>query len=160
MQRMVFLIGFFLLHAMTGYAQLNTQSKAYTYKDTLRGTIGPERSWWDVQHYAIYVEPDYASKTIKGKVDIRFKVMSSGDLMQIDLQEPMELEKAYLGDDPMAYTRKGNAYFVKLDKKLPIGSEALLALKFSGKVQVAVRPPWDGGWIFSKDKMGRPWMRC
>ncbi|MBS1932478.1 MAG: M1 family metallopeptidase, partial [Bacteroidetes bacterium] len=22
----------------------------------------------------------------------------------------------------------------------------------------AVRPPWDGGWIFAKDKLGRPWM--
>ena len=147
-----------MLVGLASFAQLNTQSKTYTFKDTLRGTLGAERNWWDVQHYAIYVEPDYANKTIKGKVDIRFKVKSSGNVMQIDLQEPMELEKAYLGDHALPYSRKGNAFFVTLDKNLAIGSEALLALKFSGKVQEAIRPPWDGGWIFSKDKLGRPWM--
>lgn len=147
-----------MLVGLVSFAQLNTQSKTYTLKDTLRGTLGAERSWWDVQHYAIYVEPDYSNKTIKGKVDIRFKVKSSGNVMQIDLQEPMELEKAYLGDHALPYSRKGNAFFVTLDKNLAIGSEALLALKFSGKVQEAIRPPWDGGWIFSKDKLGRPWM--
>ena len=147
-----------MLVGLASFAQLNTQSKTYTLKDTLRGTLGAERNWWDVQHYAIYVEPDYANKTIKGKVDIRFKVKSSGNVMQIDLQEPMELEKAYLGDNALPYTRKGNAFFVTLDKNLAVGSDALLALKFSGKVQEAIRPPWDGGWIFSKDKLGRPWM--
>jgi aminopeptidase N len=147
-----------MLVGLTTFAQLNTQSKTYMLKDTLRGTLGAERSWWDVQHYAIYVEPDYANKTIKGKVDIRFKVKSSGNVMQIDLQEPMELEKAYLGDHALPYSRKGNAFFVTLDKNLAVGSDALLALKFSGKVQEAIRPPWDGGWIFSKDKLGRPWM--
>lgn len=147
-----------MLVGLASFAQLNTQSKTYTLKDTLRGTLGAERSWWDVQHYAIYVEPDYANKTIKGKVDIRFKVKSSGNVMQIDLQEPMELEKAYLGDHALPYSRKGNAFFVTLDKNLAVGSDALLALKFSGKVQEAIRPPWDGGWIFSKDKLGRPWM--
>ena len=147
-----------MLVGLASFAQLNTQSKTYTLKDTIRGTLGAERSWWDVQHYAIYVEPDYANKTIKGKVDIRFKVKSSGNVMQIDLQEPMELEKAYLGDHALPYSRKGNAFFVTLDKNLAVGSDALLALKFSGKVQEAIRPPWDGGWIFSKDKLGRPWM--
>ena len=158
MKRILSLFLTVLFFSLTSFAQLNTQSKTYTFKDTLRGTLTAERTWWDVQHYAIYVEPDYASKTIKGKVDIRFKVKSAGNVMQIDLQEPMELEKAYLGDNAMPYTRKGNAFFVTLDKNLPVGSEALLALKFSGKVQEAIRPPWDGGWIFSKDKMGRPWM--
>ena len=99
-----------MLVGLASFAQLNTQSKTYTLKDTLRGTLGEERNWWDVQHYAIYVEPDYANKTIKGKVDIRFKVKSSGKVMQIDLQEPMELEKAYLGDHALPYSRKGNAF--------------------------------------------------
>jgi aminopeptidase N len=86
------------------------------------------------------------------------KILSAGKVMQIDLQEPMQLEKAYWGEESLTYTRKGNAYFVEFSKAPAIGSEGKLALKFSGQVQVAVRPPWDGGWIFSKDKLGRPWM--
>ena len=149
------LLAVMALHAS---AQLNTQSKAYTFKDTLRGTLLPERTWWDVRHYAIHVEPDYAKKSIEGKVDMQIKISSAGKVMQIDLQEPMQLEKAYWGEESLTYTRKGNAYFVEFSKAPAIGSEGKLALKFSGQVQVAVRPPWDGGWIFSKDKLGRPWM--
>ena len=146
------------LFAGQANAQLNSQAKAYTYKDTLRGTLLPERTWWDVRHYAIHVEPDYAKKSIEGKVDMQIKILSAGKVMQIDLQEPMQLEKAYWGEESLTYTRKGNAYFVEFSKAPAIGSEGKLALKFSGQVQVAVRPPWDGGWIFSKDKLGRPWM--
>ncbi|MEO0001743.1 MAG: hypothetical protein RL766_1789, partial [Bacteroidota bacterium] len=149
------LLAVMALHAS---AQLNTQSKAYTFKDTLRGTLLPERTWWDVRHYAIYVEPDYAQKSIKGKVDILVKIVEAGTVMQIDLQEPMQLEKAYWGEESLSYTRKGNAYFIQFNHAPAIGTEGKLALKFSGQVQVAVRPPWDGGWIFSKDKLGRPWM--
>src|SRR5690606_24397353 len=30
--------------------------------------------------------------------------------------------------------------------------------KFSGTPVAAKNPPWDGGWIWSKDSLGRPWM--
>ena len=78
--------------------------------------------------------------------------------MQIDLQAPMQLDKAMLGNSELKYTRNGNVFFVQVDKNLPIGSDQQLSLVYSGNVQVAIRPPWDGGWIFSKDKLGRPWM--
>ncbi|MFN5020683.1 MAG: M1 family metallopeptidase [bacterium] len=139
-------------------AQLNSQAKSYTRADTLRGSLNEARNWWDVQHYAVYVEPDYDNKTIKGKVDIRFKVLSPGKTMQIDLQEPMQLGKAYIGDKPMTFKRDGNTFFINVSDILSKDSIFTLALQFQGNVTVAKRPPWDGGWIFSKDKLGRPWM--
>ena len=33
-----------------------------------------------------------------------------------------------------------------------------ISIAYSGKPREAVRPPWDGGWIFTKDEKGRPWM--
>ena len=139
-------------------AQLNSQAKSYTRADTLRGSLNEARNWWDVQHYAVYVEPDYDNKTIKGKVDIRFKVLSPGKTMQIDLQEPMQLGKAYIGDKPMTFKRDGNTFLINVSDILSKDSIFTLALQFQGNVTVAKRPPWDGGWIFSKDKLGRPWM--
>ncbi len=29
---------------------------------------------------------------------------------------------------------------------------------YHGKPREAVKPPWDGGWIWTKDSLGRPWM--
>jgi aminopeptidase N len=37
-------------------------------------------------------------------------------------------------------------------------AEQTLTVYFSGAPRVAKNPPWDGGWIFTKDKEGRPWM--
>jgi aminopeptidase N len=78
--------------------------------------------------------------------------------MQIDLQMPMQLDKAVLNGQTLNYSRNGNAFFILINNALPIGSTHTISLSYSGNVQVAVRPPWDGGWIFSKDKLGRPWM--
>lgn len=153
-----FLIVIALLLGSSVSAQLQSQAKSYTQQDTLRGSLGEGRTWWDVQHYAVYVEPDYQKKSIQGKVDITVKVLGSGTKMQIDLQQPMQLESAYWGDESLSFTRNGNAYFIEFPKSPAVGTEGKLALKYRGQVQVAVRPPWDGGWIFAKDKMGRPWM--
>ena len=66
----------------------------FTHQDTLRGTITPERAWWDVFTYNIYVAPDYKTKTIKGYNEISFGINSDGKnrKMQIDLQQPMMID--------------------------------------------------------------------
>lgn len=152
-----FSFGMFMLTLLFSFSSL-AQKKIYTKADTLRGSINEERAWWDVLHYDILVKPDYVAKTIQGKVDITFKVLSLGRTMQIDLQEPMEITKAYIGNIPISYSREGNVYHLSILNELQKDSTVKLALAFKGKVKTAVNPPWDGGWIFAKDKLGRPWM--
>ena len=153
-----FLSFLFLINFSPVQSQLFAPAKTFSRSDTLRGSLSKARTWWDVQHYTILVEPDFANKSITGKVDILFTVKEIYDTMQIDLQHPMELTKAYLGDDALEYKRDGNVYHLIINKKLNIGTEVKLALAFSGKVREATRPPWDGGWIFTKDRNGNPWM--
>lgn len=153
-----FLLLIFFGSAISLQGQSNHAEKIFSHADTLRGSLSNARNWWDVQRYKILVEPDYTNKTISGKVDILFKTVGTYDTMQIDLQSPMQLNKAFLGDESLDYFRDGNAYFIILKKRPKIGAEATLALSFSGKVREAIRPPWDGGWIFTKDKNGNPWM--
>ncbi|MFN5423291.1 MAG: M1 family metallopeptidase [bacterium] len=139
-------------------AQLTTQAVSYSRADTLRGSLLPERIWWDVLHYNIEIEPNYKEKTIKGKVALRFKAVDSGNVMQIDLQSPMNITSAMLGNQPLTFRRDGNVFYMQLVKTLPKGSTDTLFMLFEGKVRQAIQPPWDGGWIFSQDKLGRPWM--
>jgi aminopeptidase N len=147
-----------LLNSVIAQAQLGPITKGFTRADTLRGSITPERAWWDVIRYSILVTPDFEKKSISGKTDIRFKVTAPGKRMQIDLQQPMELTKAYYLDKPVPYTRDGNVYYLEFPSTLKKGTTGTLALAFRGNPKVARRPPWDGGWIFQKDKQGRPWM--
>ena len=141
--------------------RLNAQEaakKQYTRQDTLRGTITPERAWWDATHYNISVQPDYITKQIKGTNEISFRVLSPGDKMQIDLQEPMQINAIKERGHSLKFYRDGNAFFVRWPSRLKAGSMHTIAVDFSGTPRAAVRPPWDGGWIWSKDKSGAPWM--
>jgi aminopeptidase N len=161
-------------------AQPLNQKKGFTRQDTLRGSITPERAWWDVQHYTIDVTPDYASKTISGTVNIVIKKVgqSTTTRLQIDLQAPMILDSAFYSVEhkiqkktthyPVKFTREGNVYWLETKEfqnqiattyiAEGIGADDRLTLYFHGKPREAVRPPWDGGWIWTKDKEGRPWM--
>ncbi|MCG2617236.1 M1 family metallopeptidase [Terrimonas sp. NA20] len=134
----------------------------YTHQDTLRGSVTPERAWWDVTNYKIAVTPDYAAKTIKGSSRITYKI--SGNVtasMQIDLQQPMQLDSVFIGTQrtKLSYQRDGNVFYIQLPAGYPNGLTAdSIELFYSGKPREAVNPPWDGGWIWKKDPEGRPWM--
>ncbi|NML23453.1 M1 family metallopeptidase [Pseudoflavitalea sp. G-6-1-2] len=148
--------------ALTGvssscHAQPLHGSRTFTHQDTLRGSITPERAWWDVQQYIISVEPDFNTKTIKGSNTIFFKPTGKGKVMQIDLQEPMVIDKAFFHGIPLPLKRDGNVYYLTFEDDLP-KKEQSIRIEFSGKPREAVNPPWDGGWIWKKDKNGNPWM--
>jgi aminopeptidase N len=153
-------------------AQLFSQPKKFTMQDTLRGSITPERAWWNVAFYHIYVAPDYKTKTIAGWNEIGFDVNADGKnkIMQIDLQQPLAIDSIIFNSKKInTFNRNGNVYLVNLGnfdfmaaktslrKKIPV---KLYSIKifYHGKPREAVYPPWDGGWIFSKDDKGRPWM--
>jgi aminopeptidase N len=99
------------------------------------------------------------TRTTKGKNVITYKVLNGHypNVMQIDLQDTLQIDSVILNYKPLAFTREGNAWHVKMpvQKKSSIQS---IAVFFSGKARVAPRAPWDGGWTFTKDSLGRPWM--
>jgi aminopeptidase N len=145
---------FFLFDAS---AQDIPQQK-FTHQDTLRGSVTPERAWWDVQYYNINVTPNYAEKTIMGVVEIRFQVLKAGTKMQIDLQQPMKIVQVNYNNRPVTVSHDGNVHYINLPAAPPVGSLQSIQIVYGGKPREAVNPPWDGGWIWTKDKLGRPWM--
>ncbi len=142
-------------------AQVLNHKKEFTRQDSLRGSDNEYRNWWNVLHYDIQIEPEFDKKFIKGKNTIQFEITGEnpGKIMQIDLQEPMQLGKVRLdGNEIKELKREGNVYFLTFKNNWQINSKHTLELEFSGNPRVAVNPPWDGGWIFTKDAKGRPWM--
>ena len=131
----------------------------FSHGDSLRGSIGPERAWWDVKRYDINVEPDYKQRTIKGSVVITYKIIKEvkAGTMQIDLQEPMKITRIEGEKEMPRFTREGNVYHVSISGT-QLNSVKKLKIYFTGKPRIAVNPPWDGGWIFTSDAKGRPWM--
>lgn len=157
MKKLVLLLG---LISITTNAQVLNNKQEFTRQDSLRGTNNEFRNWWDVKHYKISVEPDYQSKSIKGKTTITFDKTApqQSDLLQIDLQAPMMVSAVKLNGKKISdFKRDGNVYFINVGKNIKNTSNQL-ELEYNGNPRVAVKAPWDGGWIFTKDEKGRDWM--
>src|SRR6478609_7809497 len=140
----------------TGFSQ--AAPKVFTHQDSLRGSVTPERAWWNATYYHVEVTPNYDQKSIKGVNTIAFKVLKPGDFLQLDLQEPMHIDSALYKGESIPFQRDGNAYFLKFNTAFEVDDMVSIRIVFSGTPRQAVRPPWDGGWIWTKDTKGRPWM--
>ncbi|HJW17912.1 MAG TPA: M1 family metallopeptidase, partial [Flavisolibacter sp.] len=159
------LFAFSLVYAPTLFSQPLNQKETFNHQDTLRGSVGPQRSWWDVLHYDISVTPDYNSKTIKGKTTITYKIIEDkhNDYLQVDLQKPLLIDtifynnKLYINYPPKPYYNEGNVWHIPLPRAAK-GSVQTITIAYHGQPREAIKPPWDGGWIWKKDKAGNPWM--
>ena len=128
-------------------AQPAQQAKVFTHADTLRGSLTPERTWWDIMRYDITVKPDFVNKTAAGSSVITYKVVSDNhpDVMQIDLQEPLHIDSVIYNDgSKLPFTQEGNAWHVKVSQQKK-SSVNHIAVYFSGTPHESTRPPWSGG---------------
>lgn len=146
------------LQSLDACAQPLSQKKTFSRQDSLRGSVTPERAWWDATCYTISVAPDYNARSIGGSNLLQFKVLEPGQKMQIDLQEPMQLSKALFAGKELPLQRDGNVYYLLFPQTLAKGSLHTVQLEYKGVPRAAVNPPWGGGWIWKQDAKGRPWM--
>src|SRR5438105_482165 len=130
------------------------QEGQITRQEMLRGTITPERAWWDVEHYDLSVQFIPDQRMIKGSNVITFKTLKPGSRMQIDLQMPLNITKITHGGADLKFEREGNVYWVTLDKELPAGVEDKIWIRYEGHPVEARNPPWTGGVQWAHDDLG------
>lgn len=132
----------------------SAQRYQFTHDDTLRGSITPERSWWDLTFYHLKVRVQPIDSTLRGSTLIRYRVLKPGQTMQVDLQRPLQVERVEQDGQSLKFRRDGNAFFVTLTKAQQPGKSESVTVFYAGKPRIAKRPPWDGGLVWSHDKDG------
>jgi len=144
---------------LAGAAGARAQNHApFTRADSLRGSIGPARAWWDVTFYDLHVRIDPADSTIRGWNGISYRATQPGRRMQIDLQMPLEADSVVMNGRKLAYTRDGNAFFVDLPAEQAAGAPGMLRFYYHGRPRVATNAPWDGGFVWTADSAGGRWI--
>lgn len=133
-------------------------AQAYSHADSLKGTYGKSRSWWDLNHYALDVTFSPSDSSISGCNTISYEVIAVANQLQLDLMQPMQLDSVIQDGKACALQRDGNAFFVRLSSPQPIHAYKQLKAYFHGKPRVALNPPWDGGMVWTKDASGAPWI--
>lgn len=160
----------FGLFASMAFAQLGMPHSSFSHADSLRGSIGEYRAWWNVVSYDVSVRPDYDTRSITGITQIAFDAIEPGQRMQIDLQQPLVVDSIEtdvadykdgafsVGYRSIPFSHEGNVVWVDLPRTMKAKEATTITIHYHGVPRAARTPPWDGGWIWKRDEQGNPWM--
>ncbi|MBK6266022.1 M1 family metallopeptidase [Marivirga sp. S37H4] len=144
---------------LSGTISLKAQDKeSFTRADSLKGGLTAERTWWDLTYYHLEVAVDIDNKSLSGKNEIHYTVLDKNNIMQLDLQQPMKIDKVIQGGKELKFESEGAAHFIKLNEQQSINENNKLTIYFSGTPIEAKNPPWDGGITWKEDKNGKPFV--
>ena len=137
---------------------LKSQDNIFTRQDSLRGSITPERAWWDLKFYHLNIVVNPSDSTINGSNTILYRVLKQSCIMQIDLQKPLVLTKVVQNGQELKFVREGNVFWIyTLETQIP-GKFYTVELFYGGRPKISPRPPWSGGITWSKDQNGLPFI--
>jgi aminopeptidase N len=139
----------------TAQPQTPQTPSAPTRADILRGAYGQYRANNDLLYYHLDVRVDPEKKFISGKNTIRFKMLKDDTRIQLDLQQPLNVDKILLGATELKYEREFGAVFVDFPQTLRAGRIYSIDFYYSGNPLETGR---FGGIAFRKDPSGHPWI--
>ena len=149
---LIFLFG--TINTLLAQQNLVTTRNIFSQQDSLRGSNTKERAWWDLIKYNLDIKINPADSSIVGSNKITYKVLKPYLNMQIDLQEPLVISKVEQEGAFLEFYRLGSAYFINLQSCQKIGSQKELTIYYNGKPKEAIKPPWDGGIVWKKERNG------
>ena len=135
------------------------QPRSYSRIDTLRGAWDtPGRNWWDVTYYDLDLRLSPGDSSIAGSNTISYVVRGEGEFLQIDLMPPLVLDSVVQDGRRLAIRSDSNAHFATIAGRQRTGSVHSVTAYYHGRPRIAPRPPWDGGFTWRSDSLGRPWI--
>lgn len=149
---------FWICLSNVAQAQFYHANKSFSKADSLRGTLNPLRSCYDITFYHLDLKVNPDKRYIQGSNLFRFTATADFDQLQFDLFANLKVDSVIFERKSIPFSREFNAVFLNLPSSIKKGSSKSFRVYYSGFPTVAVRAPWDGGFVFSKDSKGKPWV--
>ncbi|WP_432708410.1 M1 family metallopeptidase [Pedobacter sp.] len=158
-KRLLLALPALLLLALSANAQLmKPNPESFSRADSLRGSLTPLRTCYDINYYHLTVKIDIDKRFIQGSNEFAFTAAQDFKKLQFDLFENLKVEKVVYKGEELPFSREFNAVFVTFPETIKKGSKDTFTVYYSGNPIVAKKAPWDGGFVFAKDSAGKPWV--
>jgi aminopeptidase N len=148
--------------SLVAFGQHGYREPEFTRQDTLRGSITPEREWWQLTYYHLDVEVFPSDSSLSGSVTIHYRVLEPASgvkgeplRMQVDLQSPMRITKVIQNNEELDFVKDGNAWFITMYEEQQEEELKNIIVSYQGNPKVSRRPPWDGGFTWTTDEAGK-----
>jgi len=123
--------------------------------EQLRGEYGRFRANNDLLYYHLDIRIDPEAETIRGKTQMRFRMLADDQRLQLDLYANLNVDRIVWQGQELKYERELNAVFIDFPQVLSAGEEHELDFFYSGTPATTGR---FGGFTFARDPQGRHWI--
>jgi aminopeptidase N len=131
---------------------------SFSHADTVRGSVTPERGWWDAAFYDLHVRVSPRDSSISGWNGITYRVTGAPHEMQIDLRLPLVADSIIQDGKRLTFRRDSDAVLVTMPAPQRAGDQKTVTFYYHGRPPVARHAPWDGGFVWTADSVGNPWV--
>jgi len=122
------------------------------------GTLKPEQAIMDIRHYTVALDVDPVSKSIKGYTEIDLNLSSQSPILVLDLWHEMKVEQVFVNGKKENFSHTENDLLSITGTKPFVPGKIKIKVEYGGIPGVAARAPWDGGFTWSTDSKGNPWI--
>ena len=147
---------FLMASVLVMSTQMKAQNRDISYLSS-GGKLNPLQANMDIRHYTIALDVDIEKKTIQGYVDVDVILSASADTILLDLVHLFTINKVNVNNKPVKFEHKNDKIYITSDKSFPKGRQ-IVRVAYGGEPPIAVKPPWTGGFTFTKDRSGNDWV--
>ena len=150
----------FMLLMLSGVAKsqhnddINSRDILYL---TSGGKLQPLQANMDIRHYTISLDVDIAKRSISGFTEVSLNLSQKSDTLLLDLIHLYKVTQIKVNNKAASYYQHDDKIFITSPTGFNEGNQKVW-IEYHGIPPVAIRPPWDGGFTWEKDKNGNDWV--
>lgn len=141
---------------------LNSYAQGLVYESG--GELKQGQAAFNVHFYELDLKIDPADSTISGSVGVHFDVVHPTNVIALDLDPKLQIEKVEWLEDgnhqdlSINRTDSSKTFHVQFPATLQPGNRSSVKITYQGKPLVASNPPWDGGVVWARTPSDEPWL--
>ena len=152
LSKKVFVLFFYALFL----TNLTAQDRDISYM-TSGGKLHPLQANMDIRHYTLVLDIDIEGKAINGHTETTLLLSKATDTLLFDLVHLLTVKKTIVNEKEVRFIQKDDKIYILATNGFSAGKQTVV-IEYGGQPPVAVRPPWDGGFTWTKDTKGNPWV--
>jgi aminopeptidase N len=126
------------------------------------GPLMPEQAAYDIKSYDLDLHVNPAGQSIKGVLTAEASIVHATDWFVLDLDPPLTVDAVALinatGREELRFERRAGKLWIAFRDRKKSGEKVRVQVSYGGKPRVSPRPPWAGGFVWSRTADGQPWI--
>ncbi|WP_315819164.1 M1 family metallopeptidase [Paraflavitalea speifideaquila] len=120
------------------------------------GVLKPEQANMDVRHYTVSLSVNPIEQSIDGNTVIDVVLAQPSTTLLFDLLNTFKVSKVWVNNKEQDFKHENDLIDISLSTAA--SGKTSVKVQYAGKPRLAVRPPWDGGFQWTKDSTGNDWI--